>query len=434
MTERLGILCVDDERIILASLKEQLRRHLDADVVLETAETGEEGLEVLAEMRADGLTVPLVVSDQMMPGMRGEVFLAKVHRDDPRTLTVLLTGQATAEAVGEAVNTAQLYRFIGKPWTEADLVLTVREALGKYAAARDLERKEVAIRQAHDASLRFVPREFLEILGREAVVDVRFGDHVEREMHVLMCDMRGYTTLVEGLTPAASFHMVNAYIQCVDAVIRDHGGFVGNIEGDAVLALFQGTADDAIRAGIACHRALDAHNVARVAAGDKPIGMGLAVNTGDLLLGTVGGDDRLQCDVVGDPVNTCARAESLTRLYDTAMLATEATVSMLTDPPRLRRIDRVRVKGKQEPVTLYEVLDALPADEADAKWASTNAFHAARALFEAGDLDAAEAAFEALLDQTPRDGATQLHLTRCRALAAQGLPDGWEGIVSLPRK
>ena len=434
MTTRRAILCVDDERMILTSLRGQLRRRFADDLEIETAEDGAEGLEVLEELVEEGVEVPLVISDQLMPGMRGEQFLAEVHRRLPNTLTILLTGQATAEAVGAAVNTARLYRFIGKPWTEDDLAMTVREALRAWTQAAEIRRRDAELRAVHQASLRFVPREFLGLLGRNNLVDVRYGDHTEREMHVLFADMRGYTSLVEGKTPAESFGFINDYMQLLDRAIRDHDGFIGNIEGDAVLALFAGSADAALQAGVDAHAALAAWNHRRETAGAAPIRMGLGLNSGPLLLGTIGGEDRLQCDVVGDAVNLASRVESLTKLYGTEMLVTDATEHKLTEPFPLRRIDRVWAKGKQRAVTLFEVLDALDDARAEASRRTADRYAAARRAFEAGELEAAAAGFAAVLRDDPTDGAARLHVERCAHLARVGLPDGWDGTTRMETK
>ena len=427
-------MCVDDERIILTSLKDQLRRSFGGNIVVETAESGEEGLDVFQELRDDGTDVPLVIADQLMPGMRGDAFLAKIHEIEPRTLNIMLTGIATADAVGKAVNTAKLYHYIGKPWAEADLVLTVREALRTYAQDRAIELKKEEIRAAHAASLRFVPREFLSLLGRRQVVDVQFGDHVDREMNVLFSDMRGYTRLVEGKTTTEAFEFVNEYMQLMEGPIRKHGGFISNIEGDAILALFPGTADDAVKAGIESHRVLRELNVTRTDASEDPVCMGLAVNTGHLLLGTIGGEERLQCDVVGDPANVCARIENLTKHYETAMLISHATQKRLVEPVAVRLVDRVRAQGKTQPVILFEVLDALPETEALAKLESAGAFGAACEMFRAGQVSAAVDAFEELLEQNPADGAARQYLSRCHTFQKHGLPKGWDGVTTLNKR
>lgn len=126
------IVLVDDETTVLVGLRDQLKRGLDDEYAIETAESGEEGLALIAELHDEGQTVPLVIADHLMPGLKGDQFLIQVHDRHPATLTMLLTGQASAEAVGNAVNGAQLYRYLAKPWDEEDLLLTVRGAVQSF--------------------------------------------------------------------------------------------------------------------------------------------------------------------------------------------------------------------------------------------------------------------------------------------------------------
>jgi signal transduction histidine kinase len=134
----LAILCIDDEEVVLESLKEQLKRFFGKAYYIETAEDGNDALDILEELQADRVEVALVISDQIMPGMKGDELLIEIHKRHPKTLTILLTGQANAEAVGNAVNRANLYRYIAKPWDETDLTLTVTEALRRYSQDRQL--------------------------------------------------------------------------------------------------------------------------------------------------------------------------------------------------------------------------------------------------------------------------------------------------------
>lgn len=145
----LGIICVDDEAIVLKSLKEQLRRNLVTleDFVIEVAETGDEALEVIEELHEQEIQVALIISDQIMPGIKGDDLLIQIHQAYPEILKILLTGQAKAEAVGRAVNQANLYRYIAKPWDETDLCLTVTEALRRYQQDQQLEAQNIALRK-----------------------------------------------------------------------------------------------------------------------------------------------------------------------------------------------------------------------------------------------------------------------------------------------
>jgi PAS domain S-box-containing protein len=142
------ILCVDDERNVLLTLRAQLSRHFPSDRI-EIAESGAEALELVDELLAAGNEVPLVIADQIMPGMKGDELLIALHARHPEILTVMLTGQARAEDVGNVVNHGNLYRFIAKPWNEADLHLTVAEALRRYRQDQQLAQQQTALEQAN---------------------------------------------------------------------------------------------------------------------------------------------------------------------------------------------------------------------------------------------------------------------------------------------
>jgi two-component system sensor histidine kinase/response regulator len=133
------ILCVDDEQILLLALKLQLKENFGNQYHIETAENSEEALEIIEELIANNIELPLVISDQVMPGMLGDELLTQIHNTIPETLKILLTGQADVSAIGRAVNNANLYRYIAKPWDPTDLNLTVTEAVRSYFHKKELK-------------------------------------------------------------------------------------------------------------------------------------------------------------------------------------------------------------------------------------------------------------------------------------------------------
>ncbi len=137
MGERV-IFCVDDEDIVLKSLKRELKKAFGDDFVIETAESGQEALELFEELLAEQVDIPVMISDHIMPEMKGDELLRQVHELSPNTLKIMLTGQADLEAITKAINHANLYRYIGKPWEATDLILTVKEALLRYDHERQL--------------------------------------------------------------------------------------------------------------------------------------------------------------------------------------------------------------------------------------------------------------------------------------------------------
>jgi len=126
------IICVDDEEIILDAIQEQLQASFGEEYNIETSDSGEDALEFFKELLDEGQQVPVVISDYIMPGMKGDELLKEIHKLSPDSLKILLTGQASIEGISNAINNAQLYRFISKPWDKNDLVLTVKEAVKSF--------------------------------------------------------------------------------------------------------------------------------------------------------------------------------------------------------------------------------------------------------------------------------------------------------------
>lgn len=428
------VLCVDDEPMVLTSLREQFDRHL-GNFNVEVAQDATEALEILEQLRAEGAPVPVVISDHIMPGMKGDELLVRVHQMLPDTRTILLTGQAGIGPVSRAVNDAGLYRYIAKPWERDDLTLTIREAIRGYLAEQQVRAQRVQLAAAHEAALRFVPYEFLALLGRSELSEVRRGDFVSQPVSVYYSDIRSYTTLIEGRSGAENLAWINEYLAWMERPIHGHGGFVEGVAGDAIIALFGKGADGAVRAAIESLRALSEYNVHRTARGDPPLSIGIGISTGECLMGVIGGADRLKCGVVGDVVNLAARVEGLTKYLGT-LLITEQTRDALDDPERyaLRYVDRVQVKGRSTPTDLYEVLDGLSAAERERKLATADTLAEALARFQSGDLVGAASALDDLARVDPDDAAGRWHRARVERVSLEGLPPDWDGTTRLQNK
>jgi len=124
-----AILCIDDEKIVLDSLRSQLREAFGSTYALEFVEDAEEGLEVIEELVGDGVQILIIVSDWLMPGMNGDEFLVKVHEKYPLIVKVMLTGQANPDAIKNAIDNANLFKVILKPWDRIDLINTIRDGI-----------------------------------------------------------------------------------------------------------------------------------------------------------------------------------------------------------------------------------------------------------------------------------------------------------------
>ena len=142
---RYKILCVDDEEMIINALKTELMNSIPSDIIIEIARSAEEAFSVIDESLQAGDKFILIISDQKMPGMTGEIFLSKLDKILPDALKVLLTGFADIDAIQYAINNANLYRYIQKPWDREDLILTVKQAIDKYKTKKALEQNTLEI-------------------------------------------------------------------------------------------------------------------------------------------------------------------------------------------------------------------------------------------------------------------------------------------------
>lgn len=286
------------------------------------------------------------------------------------------------------------------------------------------------------AQRRFVPSQFLESLDHRDIATVDLGEHVAKKMSVMFADLRGFTPLSERLDPRTIIEILNRYFVSMEPAITQAGGFIDSFAGDEIKALFDGSADAAVRGGVAMWRALEAFNVASRDLGHPELMMGIGINTGPVLLGTVGGHNRIQCSVIGDVVNLASRIEQLTKVYRARVLIGEHTLNSLTDPEAfaIRLVDRVAVKGKNVAVALYEVLDAETPERRRAKLATREQLTSAMAQYCARDFKGAWAAFEQLAHADPEDAVPALFAERCVRYLQSPPSDDWQGFERLTQK
>jgi PAS domain S-box-containing protein len=150
------IICVDDEPIVLESLRIVLKQVLGNHCLIETAAGGQEALELMDELHKRDYEVALVLADYIMPGLKGDELLKQVHLRSPKTLTVMLSGQADLDGVSNAIRDAKLYRYIAKPWQFQDISLTVTEAIASYEKDQQLEAQRLKLQSANQELARLV--------------------------------------------------------------------------------------------------------------------------------------------------------------------------------------------------------------------------------------------------------------------------------------
>jgi adenylate cyclase len=284
----------------------------------------------------------------------------------------------------------------------------------KKAEAEKLEFTEKLLR-LNQANERFVPREFLQLLRKESILDVQLGDNIEGEMTVLFTDIRGFTTLSEKMSPEDNFKFINAFLSRMAPAISANHGFIDKYIGDAIMALFSRSADDAVKAGIEMLEKLSRYNLTRQRPERPPLYIGIGINTGSMMLGTVGGNKRMEGTVISDSVNLASRLERLTKRYQASLLISHHTFGKLekTHEYDFRLIDRVQVRGKSTLVGVYEIFDADEENLRQGKLKTKSMFEEAVFHYHSNSLEKAETLFHQCLKANPEDPVSKIYLTRC---------------------
>ncbi|MCB1178799.1 MAG: tetratricopeptide repeat protein, partial [Leptospiraceae bacterium] len=265
---------------------------------------------------------------------------------------------------------------------------------------------------------------------------VKLGDQTKKEMSILFCDIRSFTELSESMTSEENFKFINSYLKRIAPQIIKNNGFIDKYIGDAVMALFPDSPKNAIDAAIKMQEEINTYNGHRLKKNYKPIKIGIGINTGDLTLGIVGDQDRMEGTVISDVVNLASRMEGLTKLYGASLLISEISFQQLEDPMiyDFRIIDTVKVKGKKEPVTVIEILNGNPLNVIETKISTKRDFEFGTALYQEKDFTEAKKCFEKVLKIDPTDKAAEIYLKRSEYYETHGITPDWEGIEVLDNK
>lgn len=250
----------------------------------------------------------------------------------------------------------------------------------------------------------------------------------QKELSILFSDIRGFTSLSEKLEPKFLVTILNDYLGRMTDVIFDHKGTLDKFIGDAIMAFWGSPlrdlehATNSVRCALQMRSVLKVINQQATVKGLIPLETGVGINSGNVIVGNIGSEKRLDYTVIGDNVNMASRLESLTKQYGLGILAGQRTEELTRDSIIYRPIDFVRVKGKMQHVEIYEPLGLVGCPEANQLYEFAGKFREALSLYRCGSFDQASKKFEAMVDPT-----SQIFAKRCHELIAES-PKDWDGI------
>ncbi|MCX4247002.1 response regulator [Paraliomyxa miuraensis] len=355
------ILFVDDEPDLESLLRQKYRKQLrHGELQVAFAGHGREALEVVAAAR-EGFD--LIVTDINMPVMNGLELLDELRRLDLSALVLVLSAYGDMANIRTAMNRGA-FDFLTKPIDFEDLRITTDKALSHLHSLRERSRlqHEKAQLEQRASFVRETFGRYLDDAVVQTLLDepegLRLGGE-RRALSILMSDLRGFTSLCERLPPESIVALLNSYFGAMIDTVLAHGGTIDELLGDAMLVVFGAPlhqadhADRAVSCAIAMQRAMEAVNERSAAQGLPRLEMGIAINTGEVVVGNIGSDRRTKYGVVGSHVNLTARIEALT--VGNQVLISDHTLRACG--LELDVVDQVTftAKGFEEPVTVHEI-------------------------------------------------------------------------------
>ncbi|MCL2067727.1 MAG: CHASE2 domain-containing protein [Treponema sp.] len=263
----------------------------------------------------------------------------------------------------------------------------------------------------------------------------------KRFMTAIFTDVQGFSGISEKLDAEDLVSLLNRYLSAMSNVVLDEKGTIDKYEGDAIIAFFGAPIDLADHALRACVSAI---TMKRIEAelnktimenknSPDPLLTRIGINTGYMVAGNMGTDNKMNYTIMGNAVNLAARLEGVNKQYGTWILASEATVRETADRLLARRLDRVRVVGVQEPVRIYELIE-MAENATEAQRNTVRAFHEALEYFENRNWNAAIGGFREVLSINSADAPSKIFLDRCEKYSDKPPNDNWDGVYNLTQK
>lgn len=448
--------------------------------------------------------IAFIISENLSDG-KGDMFVIQAKKNFPKAQVIFISALNDSKVLVNIINQTSLFRVLPVEWNSEELLSHLTNAISRYSENMLIEKQNEELLSAiselktqkkllvisdkmNDKLLknlkninssleRFVPKNFLKYLEKDSITEVNLGDGVQTELTILFSDIRSFTKISETMTPEENFAFLNSYLAMIGPAISRNNGFIVTYIGDAIMALFPGSELDAVKCAKEMLDELGKFNAIIFEKGMEPVKIGIGLNSGRVLLGIIGEAGRLEGTAISDKVNLSSRLESLTKKYGANIIVSSETIGKLGDydfykrsddyknednlyqksavendkrigPDEMQRfyyrfLDKVRVKGKNEPVSVFEILYPETDNSMRLKIQYRREFEQAVFLYKDRKFSEASEIFYSLVEKNPEDRAIQVFIDRTRnflKINSSGsatefiIPDDWDGADILDEK
>lgn len=399
------------------------------ECAIETAENGTSALEKFSASS----NFELIISDLSMPGMGGLDLIRKIRELDSEIPIIVLTGNNDIFVALTAIKSGASDYLLKDENVEEAVLLAISRVLEKKRIVDQNRKLNDFIKKALK---KYISPEYVEMLVNKP--DMLYLGGEEREVTILFTDIEGFTTIAENQTAKELVADLNEYLDGMTEILLKHKGTLDKYVGDSIIGFWNAPLKEENHVANGLSAALEMADFSAAlsrkfqAQRKMPFKTRIGVNTGKAIVGNIGSKDRFNYTAMGDQVNLASRLEALNKLYGTGVLITESACNLSKNQFRVRDLDIIRVKGKDRPVKVYELLGGRDREFDESFAGMMVLYEKGIAAYRDKLWEESRRCFLSALEKKSDDIPSQIYAERCSVLMQDPPPAAWDGVFDLP--